>query len=141
MTIKTTIKDGRGTGNEAEVTSRGQLVVSSIDFSTFYSVTLDTINTGFEIAPPVTGKIFIITTIELYADKSVGASDASVELYESDQSAVTTVVNTVFKTEIPKVRDRVLTGLNVKVSQGKWLNAKTNDNNIFVNVAGYYVDA
>lgn len=140
MTIKTRLVDGRGKAHQAEVTSRGQLVVSSIDFSVFHSVILSTINTGFEIVPPKTGKIFIITTIELYADKSVGASDASVQLYESDESAVTTIVNPVFNTEIPKVRDRVLTGLNVQVSSGKFLNAKTNDNNIYVNVAGYYVD-
>lgn len=141
MAINIRVKDGKGNGHEAEVTSRGQLVVSSIDFSTFYNVTLNVNNTGFEITPPISGKIFIITTISLYADKSVGASDASVQLYESNSPAVVTVVNSVFNTEIPKVNSISLTGVNIKVSEGKWLNAKTNDNNVYVNVAGYYVDA
>ena len=141
MSLKNTIVDGKGSGAEAQVTTRNQLVVSSIDFSVFYPVVLSVINTGFEIVPPIAGKIFIITTIEMYADKSVGASDASVQIYESDDTAVTTVVNSVFNTEVPKVNDRVLTGLNIQVSAGKFLNAKTNDNNIYLNVAGYYVDA
>ena len=76
MTIKTTIKDGKGRGGEVCVTSRNQLVVAPLDFSTAYNVEADVINTAFNFVPPIAGKRFVITDILLYANKSVGASDA-----------------------------------------------------------------
>ena len=139
--IKVKVASAAGNGTQTVVTKRGQLVVSSIDFSTFYATELNVINTGFEIVAPNTNKNFIITTIFMYANKGVGAADASVQLYESSESAILTIDKQVFNTEMPKYSKIVLTGLQIEISQGKWLNAVTDDNTIFVNVAGYYVDA
>jgi len=141
MAINTTIKDGKGNGNEACVTNRNQLVVAPLDFSTAYSVEADTINTAFNFVPPEPKKQFVITDILLYANKGVGASDATVDVYEATSDTETTISKSILAMEMLKQTSRDMTGLNLIVSEGKWVNIKTDDNTIFATIMGYYVEA
>lgn len=141
MSIETTIKDGKGSASRACVTKRNQLVTAPLDFSTFYPVTADVIDTGYNIAPAMAKLQFIITDIVLSANRNVGVNDATVVIYEADSLTETTVAKTVFTQEMVKQTSIAITGLNIIVTEGKWLNVKTNDDDVFVNVAGYYVDA
>jgi hypothetical protein len=133
------LSDGRK-GRTAKVTNRGQLIVSPIAFSEFFNVTADLINTGYTVVPPKSGHEFVITSIFLYANKNVGASDATVELYETKTEGSLTASKSILKTELPKNDKIVLTALNNLVSEGVWLSVKTDDDDIFVNVGGYYVE-
>ena len=141
MSIDVKIKDGWGGGVEACVSSRGQLVVAPLSFSNFYSVTAGVINTGYNIVPPKTGKIFVITDIILSANRNVGASDATVVIYTADSLTSTTVIDTIFTQEMIKQSNIAVTGLNVIATEGTWINIKTDDDDVFVNMAGYYVSA
>ena len=43
--------------------------------------------------------------------------------------------------EIPKKTSLTLTGLNIIVTEGRWVNVKTDDDDVFATVAGYFVTA
>jgi hypothetical protein len=140
MTLKAEICDSTGGTYGAKVTSRNQLVVAPLGFSTFYSGTAGVDNTAVNLIIPKTRKNFIITDIVLYANKFVGASDAAVELYEAAGPDVLATTNTIILQEMQKNTNLVLTGLNIIVTEGLWVNLKTDDDDIFANIAGYYVD-
>jgi len=141
MSIEVSLKDGEGSGGRAKVTSRGQVVTAPLDFSTFYNVTAGVINTAYNLVAPKTGKRFVITTIHLYANKNVGASDATVVLYESDSATSTTANETIINIEMLKQTHLILNGLNTLVTEGQWINVKTDDDDVFANIAGYFIDA
>ena len=141
MGIKTTIKDGKGNNHEVKVTERNQLVIAPLDFSVLYHVKAEVVNTAYNLIPPLTGKRFVITELVLYANKSVGVSDATVIIYEALSPTTITEHLVIFTQEMVKQTTLVMTGLNIIIEEGIWLNVKTDDDDIFVNMAGYYVDA
>ena len=140
--IDTRLTDGTGTENAAKVTSRGQLVVAPLEYSEFYRTQATVINTAYNIIVPKTGKRFVITTIILNASRNVSSTvEADVVLYEAESASTTTVTKTVFEQGLLKQQTVTITALNVILSEGVWLNLKTDDNDITANIAGYYVDA
>jgi hypothetical protein len=141
MGIKTWLIDGRGTNQAACVTSRGELVVGDSDYSTAYTVEANIDNTAFNFVGPISNKRFVITSILLYANKGVGAADASVQVYEADADDTTTVSKTILDLEMLKNSARDITGIRLIVTEGKWVNIKTDDNTIFATIMGYYVTA
>jgi hypothetical protein len=141
MVLNVNLRDGTGGNYAARCTSRNELVTNKYDYSLSYTVEADLINTAYNFVGPVAGKRFVITDILIYANKNVGAGDATVEIYEADGSTNTTVTKSVLKTEMLKQTARDLTGLSMIVTEGKWLNIKTDDDDIFATVMGYYVPA
>ena len=141
MAIIGTLEDGRGTQNKAKISSRGQLAVGPLDFSTAYSVEANVNDTAFNFVPPIAGQRFVITDILLYANKGVGAGDATVELYEATGDTVTTVTTVILNIEMLKQTSRDITGINLICTEGLWINIKTNDNTVFATIMGYYVEA
>jgi len=141
MSIDVKIKDGKGSGSQACVTSRGQLVVAPLSFSTAYAVSATVVNTAYNFIEPVSGKQFVITDILLYANKGVGVADATVVLYAADSATTLTETKIILSIEMLKNSSRDITGLNLIMVEGRWLNIKTDDNTIFATVMGYYVNA
>lgn len=139
--LNSKIIDSRGTKSGAKVTKRGQLVTSPLGFSKFYPTQLITNDAAVTSIPPKSDSQFIITDMILYANKNVGTTDASVCVFESDGANSDNQVTVIFEVEIPKQTNITLTGLNIIVSEGVWVNAVTDDNIVFVNIGGYYVDA
>jgi hypothetical protein len=141
MSIKTIIHDGKGKGSEARVSSRGQLVVAPLDFSTPYNVKAEVINTAYNLVKPKLGWQFIVTDILLYANKNVGAADATVNLYEATAVDSLTIAKSIIEIEMLKQTSINLTGLNMIVTEGRWINIKTDDDDIFATIMGYYAEA
>lgn len=141
MAIDIHIAAGNGKQNLAGVSPRGQLYTAPLDYSTAYNATADVANTAANLLVPKTGKQFVITSIHLYANKNVGAGDATVVLYEATSSSTATVTKTIFTVEMPKYSYRDLTGLNLIVTEGVWVNIKTDDDDVFATVLGYYITA
>ncbi len=139
MTIRTQIEDCHGTGHTARVTKYGQLIVAPLDFSVSQATKLEVANTAYNFVTPKQNKIIVITDILLYANKNVGAGDATVDVYTSDVGPdSTTIKESIIQTEMLKQTSRDLTGLNLKVNAGRWVNAKTDDDDIFVTLGYYY---
>ena len=139
--ISTNIEDGGGNSFKVAVSKRGQLITGPIEYSTAFSVEANVNDTAFNFVPPIAGQRFVLTDILLYANKGVGASDATVELYEATGDTVTTVTRSILVIEMLKQTSRDITGLNLICSEGLWINIKTNDNTIFATIMGYYVKA
>lgn len=73
------------------------------------------------------------------ANKSVGANDAAIDIYEADSVDSIIISKSILSTEIEKKSSRDLLGLNLIVGVGKWVNMKTDDNTIYATIMFYYV--
>ena len=136
------LRDSGGTGNEVKVTSRGQLVVSPLDFSSAYNATAAVNDTAYNLVGPENGKQFIITEIILYANQGVSnTADATVIVYEATSSTSTAVASSILTTNMVRQDRIILTGLNLIVTAGRWVNVKTTDNTVYATVFGYYLNA
>lgn len=75
------------------------------------------------------------------ADRDVSATvDADVIIYEADSDTETTVTRVLFEEAMVRGEHTGLSGLNILVSAGKWVNAKTSDDDIHMTIMGYYVN-
>ena len=128
-------------GMAATVTDFGQLVVAPIDYSSVVQGELDTINTAVNLLTPTQAQQIVITDIILTANRSIGANDATVDLYLADgpEELVFTPADAVLSLELEKNGKLTLTGLNLITRPGAWINAKTDDNTVFVTLMYYRV--
>ena len=139
--IDVKLKRSGGSGKEAKVTSYGQLVTAPLDFSTTYNATAGTANTPVNLIVPKTGKVFIINTIMLYANQSVSnTADATVVLYEATSSTTATESKSILSTAMVRSNRVVLNNVNILVSEGVWVNLKTDDDDVYGTIIGYYVN-
>ena len=141
MATPTVIKDNNS-GFQAKVSKFGQLVVSPLQYSTPVTDSLITINTAFNFITPEQGASIVITDIIVGADKNVSNVDpANVEIFQASAADTTTVDTAIVNPQLLRASNLALNGLNLLVPEGKWINAKTNDNNIEVTIMFYRVPA
>lgn len=137
--IPSLIKDPK-TSSTARVTRFGQLVVAPIQYSTPVTVDLDTINVAFNFITPVDGKVVVITDIFASADNGVSnTTPAEVEIYTSDEMDSTTVIDSILQPRLTRASNIPITGLNLLIDEGVWVNAKTNDNDILLTIMYYRI--
>lgn len=130
------------TGREASVTRTGALAVGAIQYDEVSFQELATDNIAFNFYTPKAGQQFVITLIHLKADRDVSNTvDAAVVIYEATSVTETTVAKVLFQVNMVRNNILVLPGLNILVSEGVWINGKTTDDDIFVNITGYYIPA
>lgn len=128
-------------GRVAEVTSLGQLVVAAAAYDESVFKELAENNIAYNFYPPKTGKQFVITLIRAKADRDVSPTvDAVVVIYEADSATTTTVDKVLHQEAMVKAEDVTLP-VNLLVSAGKFVNAKTTDDDIHMTIMGYYVKA
>lgn len=137
--IPSIIKDPK-TGNSARVTKFGQLVVAPIQYSTPVTIDMDTINTAFNFAVPKAGMSIVITDIFASADNGVSnTTPAEVEIYTADSPESVTVITSILQPRLTRSKNVPVTGLNLLINEGVWVNAKTNDNDILLTIMFYRV--
>ncbi len=136
--LATTIADPK-TGVKVRVSEFGQLAVAPLAYSEPSFKKLDVNNTAFTFVAPQDGHQIIITDIILTANKNVGANDATVDIYEADSELTTVITKSIIELEMIKQSSLALTGLNLLVPPGLWVNAKTDDNDVFVTIMYYRV--
>jgi hypothetical protein len=116
------------------------LRVSQYDYSTSYFQTFATAATAYNFVPPIQNQFFVITAIILQANKNVNATTGQVvDIYEATSATSTTIDKKLVEVEMIKNDRIILTGLNIKMNEGKFLNGKTEDDDVLATVAGYYV--
>jgi hypothetical protein len=82
----------------------------------------------------------VITEIIVSADKGVSPTDpAEIEIYQADAVDSLDESPSIVSPRLSRGEDLTLTGLNWLVPEGKWINAKTNDNNVLITIASYRV--
>jgi hypothetical protein len=141
MTTPTHIVDGcGGTKSKACVTTNGQLITAPYAYDDVMSIELATANTGYSFFDPKHGKQFVITGFYLKADKQVSSTvEADVVIYESDNENDTTVDKALFSVSVLQFDQISLSPLNLLVNVGKFVNAKTTDDDIHMTIFGYYI--
>jgi hypothetical protein len=140
MSIDVRIGDGFN-GGTAKVTKRNQLVTAPLEFSKFYTASVTVNDTAANLLWPRAGKRFVITEIILNSDRDVGVNGAITKIFEAANDTTATVSTLIYEDEVAKQTRAVLTGLNIIVSEGVWVNVVADDVIVRANVAGYYIDA
>lgn len=141
MPIVGTIVDA-ASKRAADVTAAGELVVGPVACNIASAAELAIAATGYNLAAPLAGCEIILDGFIINADKGVSATNgADIELYEADSDSETTVAKQIVKVNVVKLDTLAVTGLNICVSSGKWINAKTDDNTVNVTIMYYYKKA
>ena len=141
MAVKLSIEGGNS-GRVADVTPDGALAVGPVSYNLVKFNELAATATAYHFFPPLPGKQFVITSIFAYGDKQVAsATNATVEVYEASSTTETAVDKIIMQFEIGQNEFHPFTNLNLLVNEGKFINAKTDDDDVHVNILGYYVDA
>lgn len=123
---------------QANVTARGELIVGAIAYSEPFYVELGVNDQIYNVVPARAGKRFVITGAFIGADRNV-TTDASIHIYEA-LSVSGTSERSLFRADINRGDFVPITGLNVVTEPARWINATTDDDDVDVTLAGYYVD-
>lgn len=141
MSIQSRITGGKKR-NEALVTDLGQLVTAPFAPSIFYLGSTAVNDVPVNVVAPRKKNLFIITSIILSSDRSVGANGAVTTIYENGIGPTDTTQDKVIITEeIAKQTRMTAIGVNIEVSEGKWINVVSDDVIVRCNIAGYFVGA
>lgn len=124
-----------------EATDNGEFVTAPIAYSTGKFQEMDAINTAFNFHKPKVGKLFVITAFIISANRNVGVNGAAIEFYEANSAGTITVGETILKLDMAKNDILPIIGINSILSEGAFLNGKTDDASVLVTIAGYEVDA
>jgi hypothetical protein len=141
MSLNVILEDGRGTSQKAKITPSGQLVVGPVEFSESYYQALDTINTPYNFVEPKTGKRFVITGLIVNGDKNVGTNGSLVEIYEAEAADTLVVSKNILSVQIQKNGVLAVNPLNLITNIGVWINGKMDDDDVYITILGYYIDA
>ena len=139
MAAPTNITDALS-GFAAKVTRFGQLIVAPLDYSKPVEHDLDAINTAFNFVTPSQDQNIVITDIVVSADKDVSANTpAIISIFEAD--AVDSIVPNalIIKPQLLRSENFAISGLNLLISEGKWINATTTDTTIILTIMFYRV--
>lgn len=142
MPLKVLLIDGTGTGTSAKVTRSHELATASVEYEETEFKELAEKDTAYNFYEPLPQKQFIITGLRAKADKQVSSTvDAEVVIYEASSIDTTTIDKKLHQEAMVQGDSVTMTGLHVKVNAGKWINAKTTDDDIHITIMGYYVAA
>ena len=69
----------------------------------------------------------------------MSSTDTTVVIYEATTASTATVSKTILNVEMLKNSYRDITGLNLLITAGRYVNGKCDDDDVFVTLMGYYV--
>lgn len=128
-------------GKDAKVTPSGELVVAPLHYDDTKFNELAEPNVGYNFFGPLPQKQFVVTGVWFRADKDVSnIADATVVIYEAANTDTTTVDKILRQFAV--VREDIIdtSPLRILVNAGKFVNAKTDDDDIHMNITGYYIE-
>lgn len=140
MSIQTNIIDGSGKAYKAKVSSIGEIVTGPFTYDDASFKLLDVADTAYNFYKPVVGKQFIIKGIFLKANKLVSnVTDATIIVYEATSDSSTTVSKVLFQTSMTSGDIVSANPVNIIVTEGLYLNGKTDDDDVAMNIIGHYI--
>lgn len=142
MTVPVNLTGRNGTGGViAEVTGRGQLITSPLDYSSSFVATAGADDTAFNLVLPKAERAFVVTDVIVTGTKSIDPNtDATVIIYEAESDITATVLETLIQLSVPRSGLIPLTGLNIITkNEGTYINIKTSDATVICTLMGYYV--
>lgn len=140
MPVKFQIVDGCGTNRGAKVSATGELAVGPVEYDDAKFHALAVNDQAYNFFPPLPNKSFVITGLRIKANTGVNpTSDATIIIYEASSSTSTTVDKVLHEEAMIKSDSATIIGIRLQVTAGKWLNAKTDDNTVFMTIFGFYI--
>lgn len=128
-------------GFKVKVTKSGELVVAPLAYDETMFVELAEDDTAYNFYEPKPQKQFVITGVLAYGDKQVSAvTNATVIIYEADSIDTLTVDKVLLQFEIGQNQSIPISSLRTLVNVGKWINSKTDDDDIHMTIMGYYIN-
>jgi len=136
MTLKTTIRDGTGTGNLAKVSSAGELVITGVGNNITAFRTITPVNTPINFFSPIPDQEFFITSI-----LTSGPDNTNVNIFEASSPTSNTTERLIYtisfttSTFIPIVFPF---GGFLRINEGSFINARTDKVVTTMTIIGYY---
>lgn len=130
---------GGATNTEAKVTKFGQLVTTPIEYSDPMFKSMSVVDTANNFFTNKAKKQIVITDVIAFANKDIGPNGATVIIYEATSTTTITISKTILQLDMLKNTSVIITGLNLIVTIGLFVNGKTDDNNVALTIAGYRV--
>lgn len=127
-------------GQQARYNKLGQLETApgGFDLQKFVSLAVD--DTAYNFYTPVPGRQFIITGLICFAARDVSdASDTNIIIYEATTPSTITVGREILQFGMGRLTVLPLLGLRLLVSEGVFVNAKTDDNTVNINILGHFI--
>ena len=125
---------------DVRITTAGQIVTGNLAFDLTKFVKLDVATTVYNFYKPKAGLQFIISGIIATGNKSIAANaEALVEIYEGSSITDATVDKELITFGLTQSTVLPMFPLNILVSEGKFVNARTSDDDVFLTVVGYYI--
>lgn len=128
-------------GRAAEVTKQGQLVTAPLEYSDGKFNGMVVINTAYNFHEPRAGKRLVVTGFIISTSRNVGVNGANIILYEASAADTLTVDKTILQIDMPKSVILPVSGTNFLLTEGAFLNGKTDDAEVSVTIGGYEIDA
>lgn len=127
-------------GKHATVNNAGALAVAPVSFNLVKDGELAENDIAVNFFEPRPAKQFVVTNVFAYGDKEVaGNTNATVEVYEAANSTTATADKTILKFEIGQNEFQSFTDLNLLVNEGVFINAKTSDDDVHMNILGFFI--
>ncbi len=126
----------------ARVTKTGQLVTGPFAYDDTSFSELGTAGTAANYYKPKARQQFIITGVIATADKQVGqAEDAIVTIFEASNATTSTQDKVLLTFVLTQSTVVSFLPLNIIVNEGKFVNGETDNDDIHMNIMGYYIPA
>ena len=96
---------------------------------------------GYNFFLPQSQKQFVITGFLAVGDQQItGNANANVIIYEAADRDTATVDKILIQFVVKQDQDIAMPGIRILVSAGKFVNAKTDDDDVHMTIMGYYID-
>ena len=126
---------------EVFVDGNGAARVAQGDYDLTSFNELDVVNTGYNFYKPITGKQFVITGILCFADRDISdASDTVITIYEATNAETATSSKILLQFGMGRLTLLPFPTVRILVNPKVWINAKTDDDDIHLNIIGHYIN-
>ena len=122
----------------AGVDPEGALTTNQPTASMPFGATLSVVDTAYNFFRPVRGQSYEVTSIIIGSDKDIGPDGAIVVIYEATSAASLVATKTLLSMQILRNTVVPLTGLHWAVTEGWFINVKTNDATVYVTIAARF---
>jgi len=126
----------------ARVTRTGQLVVAPFAYDETKFNVLDVAGTAVNFFTSKADSQFVITGVIATGDLQIAANAvAEVVILEGDNETDATGTKTLIQFGITRLQSVSYLPLNLLVTEGKFVNAKTDDDDVHMTIMGYFIPA
>ena len=127
-------------GKQVTVNASGELQVVFGDYDLTKFNELDLVDTAYNYYGPRVGKQFVMTGMLCFADKEVSdTSDTVIIIYEASEPDTLTVDRVLLQFGMGKLTTMPFPNVRILVNEGAYVNAKTSDDDIHLNIVGHYI--